>query len=482
MASNDAIRILPSLDVIHENEMYGYGMMEPLQLPISNGPEIGIVTSSNNSCYEKQKAIIVDFLEDDFDVEKLNNYAVFERNVRMGEGTYGVVYKCFDVAKKENVAIKELKEDGIIVCEHEVNMLRMLKGTTNVVQLEGIYSIESDETHDLKNGDTILVFELLPRHLTPRLVEDPLHALTIMLDVAKGIHEIHNKGYLHRDIKRSNIMLTKNGVAKIIDLGLMVKLSSTDHYMGTPGYADPRANNYMHFGFDIFGIGSTFYRLIFNEIYGYEMHTQNANYTRLLIEIDNIKQAEQESLEACRILNVLGIDVTEHGEEEAVAARNTYLTIRRRRCLYTLVAACLHPNVEKRPGTSTIIAIITGVLDEKRCESIHIETLLSDTCYHQKTTSSYIILQNSLSEKHVNTLFCPDQTTLEKHLWSYFYKYSNFMRVSIRELNELSFTAFCKMAIDISGEIIIKGGGTGIVNIIEVNGDVAMYGNFRYAK
>lgn len=65
-------------------------------------------------------------------------------------------------------------------------------------------------------------------------------ALPMFCEILETVAYIHQKGYLHLDIKSNNIMLTKDGHIKLIDLGIASRLSAA--MSGTLGYGTP---NYM---------------------------------------------------------------------------------------------------------------------------------------------------------------------------------------------------------------------------------------------
>ena len=101
--------------------------------------------------------------------------------------------------------------------------------------------------------------------------------LNMAADIARGLIAIHNVNYLHLDIKPTNIMVSqRNGVSKILDLGLAQRLDGTNPPTsgkevrstraegGTPGYASPEQLKFLQVSVtsDIYSLGVTMFELL----------------------------------------------------------------------------------------------------------------------------------------------------------------------------------------------------------------------------
>ena len=94
--------------------------------------------------------------------------------------------------------------------------------------------------------------------------------LQIFMQVAEGLHHMHERGYLHTDIKPNNILLTIHGGVKIIDFGQACEIGfRKPRIQGTPDYIAPEQVNRKTLGkpTDVFNLGATLYWALTGQTY-----------------------------------------------------------------------------------------------------------------------------------------------------------------------------------------------------------------------
>ena len=101
-------------------------------------------------------------------------------------------------------------------------------------------------------------------------------AIAIVLQIARALEHAAERGFVHRDVKPKNIMLTKDNVAKLADMGLAretsdVKLAMAEagRAYGTPYYISPeqiRGELNIDFRADMYSLGATFYHMVTGKV------------------------------------------------------------------------------------------------------------------------------------------------------------------------------------------------------------------------
>jgi serine/threonine protein kinase/Tfp pilus assembly protein PilF len=199
--------------------------------------------------------------------KRISHYKILEK---LDGGGMGIVYKAQDLRLERNVALKLLSpqlsrdEEGKLRFVHEARATSALDHT-NICT---IYEI--DETDDKQmfiamafyDGETLR--EKIDR--SPFTVKQAIHIAT---QVAEGLKKAHHQQIIHRDIKPANIIVTGDGVVKIVDFGLAklafkTKLTKTGTIMGTVAYMSPEQiqGEEVDDRTDIWALGVVLYEMI----------------------------------------------------------------------------------------------------------------------------------------------------------------------------------------------------------------------------
>uniref|UniRef100_A0A5K3FI60 Protein kinase domain-containing protein n=1 Tax=Mesocestoides corti TaxID=53468 RepID=A0A5K3FI60_MESCO len=156
----------------------------------------------------------------------------FEKLNRIGEGTYGIVYRARDSVTGEIVALKKVRmeneRDGIPISSlREITLLLSVKHP-NIVQLKEVVVGRSLDSIFLSmeycEQDLASLLDNMPNAFTEAQVKG------IMLQVFKGLRFLHENFIIHRDLKVSNLLMTDKGMVKIADFGL-ARPSNSQHPM-----------------------------------------------------------------------------------------------------------------------------------------------------------------------------------------------------------------------------------------------------------
>jgi len=186
---------------------------------------------------------------------------------RIGEGEMGTIYRATDESLKRDVAIKLVRgcyADDPESCEHLRNEA-CAAGKLNHPRVAQVHAL------NFSNGYPFLVMELVTgEDFAQKLAReghiDERAALRMALDVAEGLSALHREGLVHGDIKPGNIVLDRDGNAKLVDFGLsgIRRRDSRGTLLGTPYYIAPeliRGAADTHRS-DLYSLGATLYHLL----------------------------------------------------------------------------------------------------------------------------------------------------------------------------------------------------------------------------
>ena len=168
----------------------------------------------------------------------------YTRTSKLGEGTYGVVYRAKDQKGQEIYALKKIRlqaeEEGIpSTAIREISLLKELNHVNKVKLYEVMHSVKK----------LTLVFEYVEQDLKKVIDSTNGKGVEIkyiksyLYQLLKGIDYIHKHKVLHRDLKPQNLLINKDNIVKIGDFGLArgygIPVKNYTHEVVTLWYRPP---------------------------------------------------------------------------------------------------------------------------------------------------------------------------------------------------------------------------------------------------
>ena len=182
--------------------------------------------------------------------EQVGHYRVLSQ---LGSGGMGVVYLAEDLTLNRRVALKFIRADFGRSAEADARLVREARAASALdhPNVATIYEVgEWRDRHFIAmawyDGETLA--ERLGRGSAP--IDE---AVGVLIQIADGLTRAHAAGIVHRDLKPGNVILTRDGIAKILDFGLAaysspeaateVRLTAAGSTMGTVAYMAPEQAN-----------------------------------------------------------------------------------------------------------------------------------------------------------------------------------------------------------------------------------------------
>jgi serine/threonine protein kinase/tetratricopeptide (TPR) repeat protein len=203
--------------------------------------------------------------------QTVSHYRILEE---LGGGGMGVVYKAEDTKLQRTVALKFLPPELTRDTDAKIRFIHEARAAS-ALQHHNICTIhEIDETED---GQIFLAMDCYHGEtLKQRIARGPLpvnEALDITGQIAAGLAKAHEAGMVHRDIKPANIIVTGDGVVKILDFGLaklagQTRITKTGTTVGTVAYMSPeqaRGEEVDHCT-DLWSLGVVLYEMLTGQL------------------------------------------------------------------------------------------------------------------------------------------------------------------------------------------------------------------------
>ncbi|XP_074116887.1 cyclin-dependent kinase 3 isoform X1 [Sminthopsis crassicaudata] len=221
---------------------------------------------------------------------------VFQKVEKIGEGTYGVVYKARNKQTGQLVALKKIRLDSETegvpsTAIREISLLKELKHP-NIVRLldvvhseKKLYLVFEFLSQDLKKYMDSAAATELPLHLVkvpavgggtaaphPPPADQPLLALLLqsyLFQLLQGVNFCHSHRVIHRDLKPQNLLINELGAIKLADFGLArafgVPLRTYTHEVVTLWYRAPEillGCKFYSTAVDVWSIGCIFAEMV----------------------------------------------------------------------------------------------------------------------------------------------------------------------------------------------------------------------------
>jgi serine/threonine protein kinase/tetratricopeptide (TPR) repeat protein len=200
----------------------------------------------------------------------VSHYKILEQ---LGAGGMGVVYKALDVKLDRLVALKFLTPDLTRDPQAKERFMNEARAASSFDHPNICTVYEIGEAED---GQWFIAMACYGGEtLKERIDRGPLtieEATKIALQIVRGLSRAHQKGLIHRDVKPANIIVTDEGVAKILDFGLsklrgQTVITAVGSTLGTVAYMSPEqaGGDPVDHRSDIWSVGVVLYEMLIGQ-------------------------------------------------------------------------------------------------------------------------------------------------------------------------------------------------------------------------
>jgi serine/threonine-protein kinase len=201
----------------------------------------------------------------------ISHYKILEK---LGEGGMGVVYKAEDTKLGRTVALKFLPSE---LTRDPAAKDRFIQEARAASALDHPNICTIHEAGETEDGQTFIAMGCYEGETLKKKIErgpvDLDSAVRISIQLVEGLAKAHAQGIVHRDIKPANVMVTNEGVAKILDFGLaklvgQARLTKSGSTPGTVAYMSPEQarGDSVDSRTDIWSLGVLMYEMLTGQL------------------------------------------------------------------------------------------------------------------------------------------------------------------------------------------------------------------------
>jgi predicted Ser/Thr protein kinase len=161
---------------------------------------------------------------------------------KLGSGGSGAVFLAEDEQLRRPVALKRLHSSADADVAERFRREAQLGASLGHPNVVGVWDVLDEE------GDVVLVMEHIDGESLADAIRrgplDPEKAVDVLEQVADALDHAHRQGVIHRDVKPANILIRRDGMVKLADLGIataanLARITRTGDTVGTLGYMAP---------------------------------------------------------------------------------------------------------------------------------------------------------------------------------------------------------------------------------------------------
>ena len=146
---------------------------------------------------------------------------------KVGEGGMGVVYRAYDEVLQRDVAVKVVKKDPQLDSGASQNLLQEARASSSLAHPNICTIHDVGETE----GELYIVMELVDGKSLNQMCRDsglpPELVIRYGAQIASALVRAHDRGIVHRDLKTANIVVTSDGLVKVLDFGLAKRVGES---------------------------------------------------------------------------------------------------------------------------------------------------------------------------------------------------------------------------------------------------------------